>query len=142
LARSPGQAERLGDRAAMVRHDAGGRIDREGDDLFGRVMRDVSMSMPPSVETTKATRRRFAVDQQREVEFLLDVRAVLDVEAVDLLAGGPVWMVTSVLPSISGVGFFTSATDLARRTPPLASAGSSLNLPLPRPPAWIWLFTT
>jgi hypothetical protein len=28
-----------------------------------------------------------AVDEHREVELLLDVRAVLDVEAVDLLAG-------------------------------------------------------
>src|SRR5687767_947471 len=32
--------------------------------------------------------------------------------------------------------------DLARRTPPLSPADGSLNLPLPRPPAWIWLFTT
>ena len=45
------------------------------------------MSMPPSVETTKATRDGRAVDQQREVEFLVDVGAVLDIEAVDLLAG-------------------------------------------------------
>src|SRR5258708_2484269 len=28
------------------------------------------------------------------------------------------------------------------RTPPLSPALFSLNLPLPRPPAWIWLFTT
>src|SRR4051794_1227145 len=28
------------------------------------------------------------------------------------------------------------------RTPPLSPAEGSLNLPLPRPPAWIWLFTT
>src|SRR3981081_2158692 len=28
------------------------------------------------------------------------------------------------------------------RTPPLSPAVASLNLPLPRPPAWIWLFTT
>src|SRR5258707_6045950 len=28
------------------------------------------------------------------------------------------------------------------RTPPLSPAEASLNLPLPRPPAWIWLFTT
>src|SRR5512141_2616096 len=28
------------------------------------------------------------------------------------------------------------------RTPPLSPALASLNLPLPRPPAWIWLFTT
>ena len=45
-----------------------------------------SMSMPPSVETTNATSRGFAVDQDREIELLVDVGAVLDVEAVDLLA--------------------------------------------------------
>src|ERR1700692_2357434 len=28
------------------------------------------------------------------------------------------------------------------RRPPLSPAEASLNLPLPRPPAWIWLFTT
>src|SRR4051812_49702652 len=28
------------------------------------------------------------------------------------------------------------------RTPPLSPAEASLNFPLPRPPAWIWLFTT
>ena len=47
-----------------------------------------SMSMPPSVETTNDTSRGFAVDQDREIELLVDVGAVLDVEAVDLLAGG------------------------------------------------------
>ena len=46
-----------------------------------------SMSMPPSVEATKETREVDAVDQRREVELLGDVGAVLDVEAVDLLAG-------------------------------------------------------
>jgi hypothetical protein len=41
------------------------------------------MFMPPSVEAAGLT-----IDQQRQVEFLFDVRAVLDVEAVDLLALG------------------------------------------------------
>ena len=45
-----------------------------------------SMSMPPSVEATTAIRPVVAVDQQREVEFLFDVDAVGDVEALDLLA--------------------------------------------------------
>ena len=46
-----------------------------------------SMSMPPSVEQTKAMRRGLPVDQQREVELAGDVGAVLDVDAVDHLAG-------------------------------------------------------
>src|ERR1700682_2288770 len=55
---------------------------------------------------------------------------------------GPVWIVTRVAPSICLANSLTSATDLAMRTPPLSPAEASLNLPLPRPPAWIWLFTT
>ena len=45
------------------------------------------MFTPPSVETTNDTRLVCAVDQRREVELLVDVRAVLEIEAVDLLAG-------------------------------------------------------
>src|ERR1700685_4345648 len=55
---------------------------------------------------------------------------------------GPVCTVTRVAPSICLTNSLTSATDLAMRTPPLSPAEASLNLPLPRPPAWIWLFTT
>ena len=36
----------------------------------------------------------------------------------------------------------TSSAVFASRTPPLASGPSSVNLPLPRPPAWICAFTT
>ena len=45
-----------------------------------------SILTPPSVETTNDTSRGFAVDQDREIELLVDVGAVLDVEPVDLLA--------------------------------------------------------
>ncbi len=45
---------------------------------------------------------------------------------------GPVWCVTSVMPRIFPASSLTSAGDLATFTPP----------PLPRPPAWIWAFTT
>ena len=52
-----GQPQGLRHAPAVMRHDAGRRIDREGHDL----LRDgscatSSMSMPPSVETTKAMR--------------------------------------------------------------------------------------
>jgi hypothetical protein len=43
--------------------------------------------MPPSVEQTKLTRRGDAVDQQGEIHLRLDARAILDIDAVDLLAG-------------------------------------------------------
>ena len=60
-------------------------------------------------------------------------------------------MVAGVHPTKGGTNWTGShgetlpiyaSTENARRTPPLASAGSSLNLPLPRPPAWICDLTT
>ena len=45
-----------------------------------------SMLTPPSVDTTNETSRGLAIDQDREIELLVDVGAVLDVEPVDLLA--------------------------------------------------------
>src|SRR5450631_2446416 len=45
---------------------------------------------------------------------------------------GPVWCVTSVMPSIFEAMSRTSSMERASFTPP----------PLPRPPAWIWAFTT
>ena len=48
------------------------------------------------------------------------------------LPSGPVWWVTSVIPSMSLVSCSTSPMDRASFTPP----------PLPRPPAWICALTT
>ena len=62
-------------------------IDGDGDDLFRRVMRDrldVHAAFGRDDEGDAADR---AVDQQRQIELAVDVGAVLDIEAVDLLAG-------------------------------------------------------
>jgi hypothetical protein len=123
---------------------AGVRINRHGDDLFRGFLGhrfDVHAAFGGHNEGRTADG---AVNQDGEVKLALNVGAVFDVEAVDLtLPAGPVCLVTSVLPSISlALALTTSSTRLARRTPPLASAPSSLNLPLPRPPAWICDFTT
>ena len=80
------QAERLRDSPPVMRHDAGRRIDREGQNLLGGWLRATSsMSMPPSVDTWPA-RASFPVDQSGEIELALDGRAFLDIEPVDLLA--------------------------------------------------------
>ena len=51
------QAERLGDRAPVMGHGAGGGVDGDGSGIFSGVSwATCSISMPPSVETTKATR--------------------------------------------------------------------------------------
>jgi hypothetical protein len=67
-------------------HDAGRGIDREGHDLLRAVVRDVLDVDAALGRHHEGDARGLAVDQDREVEFLVDVGAVLDVEAVDLLA--------------------------------------------------------
>ena len=87
LGERAGEAERLGHQPAVVGHHAGRGVDGEGDDLVGRVVRhrlDVHAALRRDDEGDAAGR---TVDQHREVELGLDVRAVLDVEAVHLLAG-------------------------------------------------------
>ena len=71
----------------MMRHDAGRRIDREGHDLLGRVMGDLLDVHAAFGRDHEGDARGLAVDQRRQIELLGDVRAVLDIEAVDLLAG-------------------------------------------------------
>jgi hypothetical protein len=71
-----------------------------------------------------------AVDQQGEVEFLGDVDAVGDVEAVDLLAFGPVWIVTRVLPSISRAAASTSSRRAGEADAALGVGAKFLELAL------------
>ena len=81
-----GEAERGGDGAAVMRHQAGGGIDGDGLDLLRRVVGDrldIHAAFGRGDDGDAAGR---AVDQQRQVEFLFDVDAVGDVEALDLLA--------------------------------------------------------
>ena len=71
----------------MVRHHAGRRIDREGQNLLGGVvghLLDVHAAFRRDDESDLAGG---AVDEHRQVEFGVDIGAVLDVEAVDLLSG-------------------------------------------------------
>src|SRR6478609_7663298 len=70
-------------------HDAGRRIDREGHDLFGRVVRDVLDIDAAFGGNHERYFGGFAVDQDREIELLVDVGAFLDIQPVDLLAVRP-----------------------------------------------------
>src|ERR1700722_12465145 len=70
----------------MVAHDAGGRIDRERHDLFGRMVGDILDVDAAFGGDHERHFGGFAVDQDREIELLVDVGAFLDVEPVDLLA--------------------------------------------------------
>lgn len=105
----------------MVRLDAGGRIDDEGVDAFGRVMRDGFDVHAAFGRGDQCDAARPTVDEQREVEFSMS--AVSDIgRRLTCLPCSPVWIVTSVLPSMSLAWARTSSSEKARRTPPLASA--------------------
>ncbi|KIU01188.1 hypothetical protein QU38_02495, partial [Staphylococcus aureus] len=83
LALVAGQAQRGGDGAAVVRHEAGRRIDVEGMDLLGSRMRDFLDVHAALGRDDEGDAAGHAVDEERQVEFLGDVGAVGDVEAVD-----------------------------------------------------------
>jgi len=137
-----GELERRGDFATVERRITRSRIDRQRDDSVGCVVRHLLDVHAAFGGHDEGDARGGPVDQRGEIELAADVAAVLDEEAFDDAAGRSVWIVTSVLPSICSAKALTSSTDLARRTPPLSPASASLNLPLPRPPAWICAFTT
>ena len=69
-----------------MRHDAGGRIDREGQDFFRRLVRDLLDVHAAFGGDDEGDARGLAIDQHGEVELALDGGAVLDIEAVDFLA--------------------------------------------------------
>jgi hypothetical protein len=79
------EAQRAGDGTSVMRHDPSRGIDRKGHDLVGRIMRDLFDVHPTFGRDNKGHARCLAIDQHREIEFLLDVAAVLDIQAVDLL---------------------------------------------------------
>ena len=80
------EAERLRDMAAVMRHHAGGGIDRESHDLLRRIMRHLLDVHASFGRNHIGDARCLAIDQHREIEFLCDVGAVFDVETIDLLA--------------------------------------------------------
>jgi hypothetical protein len=84
FARSPVRPSALESR--LVRADVRNRIDRDGDDLVWRVVRDLLDVHAAFGRGDDRNARRLAVDQHREIELLLDRGALLDVDAIDLLS--------------------------------------------------------
>ena len=114
LARSPRSPSACATRAAVMRHDAGRRIDREGHDLLRRVVRDLLDVHAARGRHHEGDARGLAVDQRREIELAVDGRAFLDIEAVDLLAVRAGLMGDQVEPS-RRVGFLAHVLDRLAR---------------------------
>ncbi len=85
----PGEPEGVRRGAAVVRHDSGRRIDGKVDDLFRSVVRDIFDVDAALGGDDERHAPDGAIDQQRQIKFLVDRRPFFDVEPVDLLAGGP-----------------------------------------------------
>ncbi len=81
-----GKTQRLADNAAVMGHDAGGGINREGHDLLRRRVRDVLDIDAALGGDHERYFGGFAVDQDRQIKLLVDVGAFLDIEPIDLLA--------------------------------------------------------
>src|SRR5207344_1679488 len=81
-----GQLERLRYAAPMMRHDPGGRIDREGENFLRRLVRNFLDVHAAFGRDNERDARGFAINQRRKIELAIDCRAFLDIEAVDLLA--------------------------------------------------------
>ena len=139
VAREP---QRLGDAPAVVGHDAGGRVDRDGEDLVRRVVGDLLDVHAALGRDHDGDAAGLAVDKRRKVELGGDVGALLDVEAVDLLAGRAGLEGDERAAEHLPRKVLTSSSERARRTPPLAAGLRLPEAPLPRPPAWIWALTT
>ena len=82
------EAQRERDAATVERLIARGRIDREAEDLFRRAGRDLLDIHAALGRGHEAYPRGAAIHQKGEIHLALDAGAVLDIDAVDLLARG------------------------------------------------------
>ena len=89
LGKITGQTQRLGNAAAVMRLQAGCGVDGDGVNFFRGVVGDILDIHPAFGRGDNRDPAGCAVDEEREVEFLLNVGAVSDVKTVDLLAFGP-----------------------------------------------------
>ena len=80
------EAEAVGDLSADMGHVAGGRIDMDGDDLLRGLGGDLLDVHAAGLGGDEGDAAVGAVDEHRQVELALDLRAVLDIETRDRAA--------------------------------------------------------
>ena len=128
--------------APVMRHNPGRRIDAEAVDLFRRIVSNILDVDPALSREDEGHSARLPVDQRRKIELPVNRGAVLDVQAIDLLAVRRRSRRHQRRPEhlrCESLDLFDRASEPHAAFVP---AAGSLKRPLPRPPAWIWLFTT
>src|SRR5271170_6837775 len=98
-----------------------------------------SMSIPPSVLAMMMGRDRARSRRTAQYNSFLIRGAAATRTLLTRRPSGPVCLVTRTLPSMALALSKASPSVLQSFTPPLKPF---LNVPLPRPPAWIWALTT
>ena len=78
--------KRLRNSPAMMRHDAGRRIDGKCQDFFRRLVRDFLDVHAAFGGHDKGDARCFTIDQRRQIELAINRRALFNVETIDLLS--------------------------------------------------------
>ena len=99
--------------------------------------------MPPSVEAITTTRPAPRSTSKAAYSSRATSQPSSTYRRRTVRPAGPVCFVTRRLPSMARACARTSSREPASRTPPPPlPPGSPANRPAPRPPAWIWAFTT
>ena len=86
LAREP---EGEGELAALKRHQAGGRMHRDREDLLGRLLGDLLDLHAARARGHHRDAAALAVERETQVQLALDLRARLDIDVLDRQARAP-----------------------------------------------------
>ncbi len=87
LGKIAGQSQHLRNLAAVMRHHASRRVNRERHDLLWGIVSDLLDVHAAFRGDDEGDTRGLAINQHRQIELFGNVRTVFNVETIDLLAG-------------------------------------------------------
>src|SRR5262249_22816237 len=118
------QLERLCNAPAMMRHDTGCRVDREGENFFGRLVGDLLHVHTAFRGYSKGHAQSLATTQRRQINFRRNARPLLNIKSVDLLPLRTGW-VRDEGRAEDTCGFFFYVTDGLDAFDPAALAATA-----------------